>query len=96
MAQQARFAATTWSGPTSGDAVGAAPRRGARVEAALADAEDGHHQRLRRARLRQFSSYWTDHTSCWEGDATVDGDLGVDLVAAQQATASYLFAIDLR
>ena len=43
----------------------------------------------------RFSSYWTDHTNCWEGDATVDSDLGVDLVAAQQATASYLFAANL-
>jgi phospholipase C len=95
MAQQTRFAATTWTGPTSGDASAqllaaahAAKPRWPTLKTAITNAYSARG-------CGRFSSYWTDHTNCWEGDATVDGDLGVDLVAAQQATASYLFALNL-
>jgi hypothetical protein len=96
MAQQARFAATSWSGPTSGDAsaqiLAAAhaskprwPTLKSAITAAYAARGCG-----------KFSSYWTDHTSCWTGDAAVDAQLGTELGASQNATANYLYAIDLR
>jgi hypothetical protein len=95
MGQQARFAATSWSGPTSGDA-------SAQLLAA-AHASKPHWPTLRAAVTAayaargcgKFSSYYMDHTSCWTGDAAVDAEMGVELTAAQTATASYLFAINL-
>ena len=64
------------------------PRRaGPTLEAAIAAAYG--------ARCGKFSSYWTDHTNCWEGDAAVDAQLGSDLAAAQLATASYLYSAAL-
>lgn len=96
MAEQARFAATTWPGPTSGDAATqllaaahASKPRWPTLKTAIANAYAARG-------CGKFSSYWTDHPSCWEGDATVDAAMGGDLVTSQQATASYLFAIDLR
>jgi phospholipase C len=96
MTQQARFAATTWSGPTSGDAgaqllaaARAAKPRWPTLKSAITNAYAARG-------CGKFSSYWTDHTSCWTGDAAVDAQLGVELVASQTATASFLFAIDLR
>ena len=85
---------TTWSGPTAGDASAqllatahASKARWATLEAAIAAAYG--------ARCGKFSSYWTDHTNCWDGDAAVDAQLGSDLVAAQLATASYLYSAAL-
>ena len=96
MAQQARFAVTTWAGPTAGDA-------SAQLLAA-AHASKPHWPTLKAAITAayaargcgKFSSYWTDHTSCWTGDATVDAELANELAAAQTATASYLFSLGLR
>jgi hypothetical protein len=95
MAVQARYVATAFT-PTSGDAA-------AQLTAA-ARASKPHWPVLRAAVTAayaargcgKFSSYWTDHTSCWQGDAAVDNELGVELRAAQAATASYLIAADLR
>jgi phospholipase C len=96
MTEQARFVATTWAGPTSGDASAqllaaahASKPRWPTLKTAITNAYAARG-------CGKFSSYWTDHTNCWEGDASVDAQLGVELVASQQATASYLFAIDLR
>ncbi len=96
MAEQARFVATTWSGPTSGDpsaqllaAAKASKPMWPVVKTAIANAYAARG-------CGKFSSYWTDHTGCWEGDATVDGDLGAELRASQSATASYLYATALR
>jgi len=95
MSQQARFATSSWAGPTSGDASAqllaaahASKPRWPTLKTAIANAYAARG-------CGRFSSYWTDHTSCWEGDATVDAAMGADLVAAEQATASYLFAINL-
>jgi len=95
MGVQARYVATGFT-PTSGDAA-------AQLTAA-AHASKPHWPVLRAAVTAayaargcgKFSSYWTDHTSCWQGDAGVDNELGVELRAAQAATASYLIAADLR
>ena len=96
MGVQARYVAGAWAGPTSGDA-------SAQLLAA-AHASKPHWPTLKAAVTAayaargcgKFSSYFTDHTSCWTNDAAVDTELGVELVAAEKATASYLFAIDLR
>ncbi|MGZ3407191.1 MAG: hypothetical protein ACXVAN_12150 [Polyangia bacterium] len=96
MAQQARFAASSWSGPTSGDASAqllaaahASKPRWPTLKSAIAAAYAARG-------CGKLSSYWTDHTSCWTGDAGVDVQLAAELVASQNATANYLYAIDLR
>lgn len=96
MAQQARFVATTWSGPTSGDASAqllatahASKPRWPTLKSAITAAYAARG-------CGKLSSYWTDHTNCWTGDAAVDAQLGAELVASQTATANYLYAIDLR
>jgi phospholipase C len=96
MAQQARFAATSWAGPTAGDAAAqllaaarAAKPRWPTLKTAITNAYAARG-------CGKFSSYWTDHPSCWNGDATVDAQLSAELAASQAATASFLFAIDLR
>lgn len=96
MAQQARFVTGSWSGPTSGDAAAqllaaahASKPRWPTLKTAIVNAYAARG-------CGRFSSYWTDHTGCWEGDAAVDAAMGGDLVAAEQATAGYLYAIDLR
>ncbi|MDB4964980.1 MAG: Broad-substrate range phospholipase [Myxococcales bacterium] len=95
MAQQARWAVSTWSGPTAGDATAqllaaarAAKPRWPVLRAAIAAAYG--------ARCGNFNSYWTDHTDCWTGDAAVDAQLAIELAASQNATASYLYAANLR
>ncbi|MGZ3429881.1 MAG: hypothetical protein ACXVCV_24695 [Polyangia bacterium] len=94
MAQQSRFVVATWPGPTAGDAAAqllatarASKPRWATLEAAISAAYG--------ARCGRFSSYWTDHTNCWNGDAAVDAQLGADLSAAQIATANYLYSTAL-
>jgi hypothetical protein len=95
MAEQARFAVTSWGGPTAGDA--------AAELLAAAHASKTHWPTPKAAITLAYaargcgklSSYWTDHTSCWTGDATVDAELAEELAAAQTATASYLFSLGL-
>ena len=96
MGVQARYVATSWAGPTAGDAPAqllaaahASKPRWPTLKTAIVNAYSARG-------CGRFSSYWTDHTGCWEGDATVDAAMGGDLIAAEQATASYLYAIDLR
>jgi len=95
MAQQTRFVVTSWSGPTAGDASAqllaaahASKPRWPTLKAAITAAYSARG-------CGKFSSYWTDHTSCWTGDAAVDVQLGQDLAAAQTATASYLYSLGL-
>ena len=95
MAQQARFVVATWAGPTAGDASAqllaaahASKPRWPTLEAAVTAAYAAHG-------CGKFSSYWTDHTSCWNGNAGVDAALADDLAGAQTATASYLFSLAL-
>lgn len=42
-----------------------------------------------------IDDYTFDHTSCWQGDAGVDAQLGVALRQAQISTAAFLYAADL-
>lgn len=42
-----------------------------------------------------IDDYTLDHTSCWQGDAGVDAQLGVALRQAQVNTAAFLYAADL-
>jgi hypothetical protein len=42
-----------------------------------------------------IDDYTLDHTSCWQGDAGVDAQIGVALRQAQTTTAAFLYAADL-
>jgi phospholipase C len=96
MAQQARFVATSWSGPTSGDPSAQLLATAKAVKPMWPVLKTAIANAYAARGCGKFSSYWTDHTSCWEGDATVDGDLGAELRASQSATANYLYATALR
>jgi hypothetical protein len=47
------------------------------------------------AKCSKFSSYYLDHTSCWEGNASVDAWIGVALQSAQSETAQFLYTLQI-
>jgi phospholipase C len=93
--QQSRWAIHSWAGPTAGDA-SAQLLASAHTSKSLWPILKSAISASYGARCGNFDSYWTDHTDCWQGDASVDAQLASELSFAQTATASYLYALALR